>query len=119
MSLDECRKCGVRVKDFERDGYEGESGQRGHFTCEGDSPDVWVVIDGMGGFVCGGTDCGESVESEPCPRHQAFKRRLWGLDAGTDHGPLDEARWMVEASAEGKDLIERLMRDSRRNRAVK
>lgn len=33
-ALDCCRLCGAPVRDFERDGYEREDGQRGHFTCD-------------------------------------------------------------------------------------
>lgn len=33
MTLDNCKGCGKRVKDFDPDGFEGDDGQRGHFTC--------------------------------------------------------------------------------------
>lgn len=33
-----------------------------------DSPDEWVVINGMGGMVC--STCQEPTESEPCKDHQ-------------------------------------------------
>lgn len=33
-----------------------------------DARDLWVVADGMGGFVC--EVCGTPVESEPCEEHQ-------------------------------------------------
>lgn len=84
MSLDECRVCGQRVKDFERDGYEDEhTGQRGHYVCEGDAPSEWVVIYGMGGWVCG--RCREPVESEPCRVHQpAAYARCTGITGRPD-----------------------------------
>lgn len=36
-----------------------------------DAVDEWIVINGMGGYVCG--DCGIPVESEPCEAHQPTK----------------------------------------------
>lgn len=33
-----------------------------------DAPDKWIIINGMGGYVC--SACGEPVESEPCREHQ-------------------------------------------------
>jgi hypothetical protein len=32
--LDTCQVCGQRVKDFDPDGYEADTAQRGHFTCD-------------------------------------------------------------------------------------
>ena len=34
-----------------------------------DAADEWIVINGMGGYVC--SACGMPVESEPCQEHQA------------------------------------------------
>jgi len=31
--FDHCPGCGKRVADFEADGFENETGQRGHFAC--------------------------------------------------------------------------------------
>lgn len=33
-----------------------------------DAPDQWIVINGMGGYIC--SVCGDPVESEPCLIHQ-------------------------------------------------
>jgi hypothetical protein len=33
-TLDHCRHCGGRVRDFDSDGYERPDGQRGHQTCD-------------------------------------------------------------------------------------
>jgi hypothetical protein len=35
---------------------------------DGDAPRLWVVVDAVGGSVCG--VCREPVESEPCQAHQ-------------------------------------------------
>lgn len=32
--LDECKRCGQRVTDYEVDGYEGDDAQRGHYGCD-------------------------------------------------------------------------------------
>lgn len=46
-----------------------------------DAPDQWVVINGLGGYVC--STCGDPVESEPCPEHQpAAYARCVGLEPG-------------------------------------
>lgn len=34
----------------------------------GDAPNRWIVLNGMGGYVC--AECGDPVESEPCREHQ-------------------------------------------------
>ena len=36
-----------------------------------DAADEWIVINGMGGYVC--AECGMPVESEPCEAHQPTK----------------------------------------------
>jgi len=36
-----------------------------------DAEDEWIVINGMGGYVC--AECGMPVESEPCEAHQPTK----------------------------------------------
>ena len=33
MTLDNCKGCGQRVTDYDPNGFEGDDGQRGHFTC--------------------------------------------------------------------------------------
>lgn len=66
MSLDECRVCGQRVKDFERGGYEDESAQRGHYVCDGDA----ATIMGETGIIYVCAACGDPGESEPCREHQ-------------------------------------------------
>lgn len=37
-------------------------------TILNDAADEWIVIHGMGGYVC--SVCGDPVESEPCIEHQ-------------------------------------------------
>ena len=39
MTLDNCQGCGQRVTDYDQNGFEGDDGQRGHYTC-GQAPFV-------------------------------------------------------------------------------
>lgn len=33
-----------------------------------EAPDEWIILNGIGGYVC--SVCGVPVETEPCPEHQ-------------------------------------------------
>jgi hypothetical protein len=51
-----------------------------------DAPDQWVVLYGMGGYVC--SECGMPTESEPCADHQPNACARMSSDPGIDYGEL-------------------------------